>query len=173
MKVSITNQNKLNHYTLLDMFIYNPETGVFIRRKTSGNKVMGSRAGTLHSTGYRYIEILGSSYSEHRLAWFYIHGYWPTNNIDHIDGSKSNNKLNNLREATQSDNGKNRILSKNNSTGHTGVSFYTPLNKYVAKITIDKKQKHIGYYTTIEEAVSARKDAELLHFGEYRNADLD
>lgn len=158
---------------ILDMFLYDPDTGTFTRKRTLGNKVAGSRAGHLHGTGYRYIEIFGTNYAEHRLAWFYIHGCWPTHNIDHIDGSKSNNRLNNLREATQSDNGKNRVLSKNNSTGYTGVSFYTPLNKYVAKITINKNQKHIGYYNTIEEAASARKNAELLHFGEYRNADLD
>ena len=87
--------------------------------------------------------------------------------IDHIDNNPSNNNVKNLRWATCKDNGYNRGKNKNNKSGYKGVSFYKPLKKYQAKIRINNKLKHLGYFKTAEEASKAYEaKAEELH-GEF------
>ena len=85
-------------------------------RKEAGTVVCSPTTGK-----YTYISIYGKRYPAHRLAWLYIYGEWPPDQIDHIDGEPSNNRLDNLRLATNSENQQNRKIASNNTSGAKGV----------------------------------------------------
>lgn len=86
--------------------------------------------------------------------------------VDHINGSTSDNRRSNLRITTQINNARNNRISKNNSSGYHGVD-KRPSGKYRARITVNRKEILLGTFTTYEEAVRVRKEAELKYFGEY------
>jgi hypothetical protein len=88
-----------------------------------------------------------------------IHGYWP-DEIDHINGDRADNRLSNLREVSNIENQRNKVLPRNNKSGHIGVSWNKDSKKWMARITINYKLKQVGQFSTIEEAVAARKEAE-------------
>jgi hypothetical protein len=95
----------------------------------------------------------------------------PTHLLDHINGSKSDNRLSNLREATKAQNGANTRLSVNNSSGYKGVRWHTAAKKWVAKIKINYKSIHLGLFTDIEDAAAAYQAAALKYFGEFAYKD--
>lgn len=101
----------------------------------------------------------------------YLHRYLlnPPNDyvIDHINHNCSDNRRSNLRICKQADNSKNKLISKNNTSGETGVRYISKINKWVAYINLNYKQKCIGYFNTFDEAVSARIEAEKVYFKEF------
>ena len=135
---------------------YCPDSGAFTVVLPRGGRAVGSRAGHSHVLGYRTVNLLGHHYKEHRLAWFYAHGAWPEQQLDHINGDRSDNRLANLRECTQSQNSQNHGVSKASLTGVTGVRFLPRDGVYHAAITVKGKAQHLGSFHTIEEAASAR-----------------
>ena len=105
-----------------EMLDYNTETGIVKwKKKPNKNTIIGQRAGSIKRDNYRYLRIDNIEYLEYRLIWFGMTGNWPKNQIDHIDLDKSNNKWNNLREATVSQNGMNTNIKISNNTGYKGV----------------------------------------------------
>lgn len=88
--------------------------------------------------------------------------------VDHIDRDKINNHIVNLRWATHSENGMNRRAPKNNSSGQTGVHYIQKSKKWEVCISIDKKQKYIGRYSTFDEAVIVRKEQEAIHYKDFQ-----
>ena len=142
---------------------YNPETGVFTWLVGYKNKRIDRKAGDIINTvsgiGYISATIKGEYYSAHRLAWFYMHGYWPEC-IDHINHIRSDNRLVNLRETTTQGNGKNQSMRKNNKSGITGVRWSKPHNKWIARIVVNAKEIHLGIFTDKFEAICARKSAD-------------
>ena len=122
-------------------------------------------AGFIGYGGYRSIRIEGKDYRAHRLVWKYHYGKDPKEFIDHIDGNKINNNIENLREATNQQILFNTGPSKNNKLGIKGVSKNG--NKYVARIEINGKSKYLGMFNTIEEARLAREEAEIKFFKEF------
>src|SRR6266496_1156312 len=113
----------LTQIRLKEVVSYDPNLGIFIwliYRKRSINGI-GERADISHRQGYRQICIDGKLYMAHRLAWFYMTGEWPKNLVDHKDSVKDNNKWENLREATYSQNRQNVKIGKNNLIGLKGV----------------------------------------------------
>ena len=122
-------------------------------------------AGYILKDGYRAIQIKGKKYKAHRLIWKYQHGKDPKEFIDHIDGNRLNNNMENLREATRQQNGFNRGPQKNNKLGIKGVSKNG--NKYIATIFINGKVKYLGVFNTIEEARLVREEAEIKLFKEF------
>ena len=88
--------------------------------------------------------------------------------VDHIDKDKLNNHIENLRWATHSENGMNRSTPKNNTSGQNGVTLDKRSNKWKVQISIDKKQKHIGVFSTFDEAVKVRKEQEAIHYKEFQ-----
>tara|TARA_R110000803_G_scaffold48570_4_gene100987 strand:+ start:183 stop:677 length:495 start_codon:yes stop_codon:yes gene_type:complete len=113
----------LNQETLKKYLNYDPETGVFAWKVPTSNRVsVGSIAGTSHSPGgYVSIGLFGKLYKAHRLAMLYVHGESPKNDTDHINGIKNDNRINNLRAVTRTENLKNKALNKNNTSGTVGV----------------------------------------------------
>jgi hypothetical protein len=138
-------------HSILD---YNEITGIFTWKMQVSNKIkVGNTAGIL-DRGYIRIGIGGKIYYAHRLAWLYVYGEWPELLIDHIDGNKSNNAIDNLREATKSQNMQNRGVQKNNKscTKIPGVSYDTKNNKYQVYLHINNCSKFFGYFSSIKDA---------------------
>lgn len=139
---------------LREALSYEPTTGVFTWR-------VGCRAGTeagTRSNGYVAITIDQCIYRAHRLAWFYAHGVWPTHQIDHINGRRSDNRLANLREVTNSLNQQNQSGPQaGNSTGYLGV--FQRGNRFEASITADGRYTYLGLFPTAEAAHAAYAEA--------------
>lgn len=149
---------------LRQLFDYNPDTGLFTRTVTkNSNAKIGDIAGSVTDGGYITISIGGEVFRAHRLAWLYMYGEFPKNEIDHINHNRADNRICNLRDVTRKENGKNRALSKNNKSGVCGVSWYKAGNKWQAGIKIDHRRIHLGHFTKFHEAVNARKNAEVLY----------
>lgn len=134
---------------------YDADSGVFYWKiKVSRKTKVGGIAGSVNS-GYLRIVINKTRYMAHRLAWFYVHGEWPSELLDHIDGDGLNNKLVNLRLATRQQNNYNKTVYSNNKSGVKGVSWNSKRSVWAAAISVNGKDKHIGYFTDIEEAAKA------------------
>ena len=152
---------------------YNPDTGIIIWKKTTTARIkIGQEAGCVSAskcTTYRTITSKGIKYKTHRIAYYMYHGIDPKNNdIDHEDGNGLNNKINNLRLATRSDNCKNRSMNENNTSGVTGVTWVKQAQKWRARIMIDYKSIVLGSYINKEDAIQTRIEAEKKYFGEFR-----
>ena len=150
------NEEALTAERLRELLSYDQETGEF--RWSLGGKGTGgpgSVAGHV-SRGYVRICVAGHMYQAHRLAWLYVHGEWPVDQIDHINGEKIDNHIANLREATASENGGNqRKAASNNKAGLLGVSWYKQRKKFKAQIKLNGKTKHLGMFSTSEQAHQA------------------
>ena len=138
---------------------YNPETGVFtwLKRKQGARK--SCIAGANHNCGYISIGINGKRYLSHRLAWLYMTGEWPKDQIDHINHIRNDNRIANLREATNQQNLKNTRISSRNTSGVNGVHWYKGRNKWQVYVKVNQKVKHLGYFTDKFEAICARMSA--------------
>ena len=146
----------MDQQTLKEWLHYDPESGVFTWLQ--GRRV-GQQAGTLCKSGYVQINLLYVSYAAHRLAFLYMVGRWPVE-IDHKDLDKSNNKWDNLREATKSQNQGNR-----RAVGQfgKGVTYDKSRNKFIAQY----KRKNLGRFATAEEAHAAYCVAAEAALGEF------
>lgn len=141
---------------LRELLDYNPATGVFTWRVRPAQHVhVGDVAGSPDSDGYRQIRIGGKLYLAHRLAWLHTHSRWPADKIDHENGAHDDNRLSNLRECSNAENGQNRVKNSNNKSGFVGVSFDKPSKKWRAQIMADGRQRTIGYYEDVVDAGDA------------------
>lgn len=114
--------------------------------------------------GYRHGSLDKTYVRLHRVVWAMVHGDWPDGELDHIDGNRLNNAVSNLRAVSASQNHRNQKRSKNNSSGHTGVSWYRPYGKWRATVSVGRgRAKHLGYFDHIEDAIQARQMADLQH----------
>jgi len=141
---------------LREALSYDQETGIFTWLVSPNFRVkVGDAAGCGHHTGYRRIVIDGVSHQAHRLAWLYVQGYFPTNIMDHINGDRADNRIFNLREATDAENNQNKISSRNSTSKYLGVSWSKQRNKWLATIHVNRKQRYLGQFATEEEAYAA------------------
>lgn len=131
---------------------YNPETGVFIWKNPPPmrREKIGKEAGVVLENGYRQITVNRKGYQSARLAWLYFHGEWPTEDIDHINGNKTDNRISNLRQATRSQNNANKPKQKNNTSGYKGVC--RGKSGWEARIRVNKKPIFLGVFSMKEEA---------------------
>lgn len=118
-------------------------------------RYVGQYAGTKNGNGGLQIAIDGTKYKAHRLVWLYVYDELPAMGIDHRDGNPYNNHPLNLRLATDSQNSKNKKISKNNKTGYKGVYFCEERKKYSASIACDGKRYRLGRFDTCEAAFAA------------------
>ena len=154
----------LTQERLKQLLAYDPETGVFNWRVNRRPTIrIGDVAGCTRD-GYAIIKIDQCIYMAHRLAWLYVHGCWPTQDIDHINRVRSDNRLANLRECSRAENCQNTAARFGNTSGHKGVSWVAKRQKWLAQIVIGGKNVNLGRYTTLEDAIAARRAAELDHY---------
>lgn len=146
---------KLTHTRLREVLEYDSVTGEF-RWKASPNRriKVGSVAGCLRSDGYLSIRVDAEQFLAHRLAWFWATGVWPSNEIDHKNRIRTDNRLLNLREATRSENLQNARKSWS-SSGIRGVSWCAREKRFRAYIKLNGKTKCLGYYNSLQEAEHA------------------
>ena len=149
----------LTQERLKELLHYEADTGVFIWSSARGSSGAGRIAGSLRPDGYRQIQVNGKSYQEHRLAWLYAYGEFPSGKkclIDHIDGNKTNNRLDNLRACSDFENQRNTRKRVTNTSGFKGVSWDKKSKKWQAQIYIDGKKRTVGRYSIKEDAHAAR-----------------
>ena len=138
---------------------YDHETGIFTYIKTINSRtIVGNIAGSVDKSKYRVVGIDSKKYLAHRLAFLYMRGNLPKE-VDHINHIKDDNRWENLREVTKTENQRNRRVNRNSPLGYHGISIEN--NKYRVRIKVDSILKSIGRYLTLPEAITARKEAEI------------
>lgn len=157
----------LKHEYLKEQLKYEPETGDFYwlisKKKRNLNKPAGSR----DRYGYKHICIDGMSFSQHRLAWYYINGVWPKEEIDHINGKPSDNRIENLREATHAENSANRARRRINSSGYKGVYRDSTSGMWRVQLSKDGKVYTAGPYMDPARAHDVHQRMSQLLFQEF------
>lgn len=157
---------------LFENLIYDPDLGKLFWTKQSlrSNRDLGKPVGSKHSAGYLEfrVGVLGKkkAYLVHRVCWFLHHGSWPQNDIDHIDGNRLNNKIDNLRVCTRAENCRNSV-SKVGSSIYKGVQWDKVRKKWQANIVFNNKRVFLGRYDTELEAAKVYNKAALEYFGEF------
>lgn len=160
------NRVLVTHERLLELVSYSPDTGVFVWLTSPHGRVpVGSVVGFATTSGHRNTKIDYKGYGLHRLAWFYVHGRWPSQQIDHINCDPADNRFANLRETTVQMNAENRRSAfANNKCGVLGVCL--DRKTYKASIRVHGVSRHIGNYETPEIAHAAYVEAKRrLHAG--------
>lgn len=146
----------LTQRRLLEVIHYDKRSGNFHWRIAPRRGIRaGQKAGTLNRNGGIYICVDGVRYQAHRLAWFYVTGRWPANEIDHRDLNRANNAWGNLREANSSQNKTNRRVRADSETQFKGVYRFKAFKlkkPYEAYIRRDGRRIHLGYYEKPEQA---------------------
>ena len=151
------------------LFHYDPETGIFTRLVTRGNRALaGARAGTPRPDGYLKITIDKKHYLAHRLAWLYMRGVWPSEMLDHKNLDRSDTRFDNLREATRSENYTNTRCRSHSTIGVKGVTRNG--DRWMARISVDSSAIYLGTYDTVEQAHSAYMIAANKIRGEFARA---
>lgn len=172
MKTQKNGRNKLTISRLKELLIYNPDNGNFYWKKGTGRVGKGYVAGTKIEAGYIHIQIDEKLYNGSRLAWFYVHGYFSENEIDHIDRIRSNNAINNLREVSHSCNLQNSGNRKDTTTGVKGVNYNKRSKKFIALIHVNKIRYYLGCFDNKLDAAIARHNGEInLDYGKCNTFD--
>ena len=146
---------------LRELLQYAPETGEFMWRVSHPRAKVGAIAGATDHYGYVVIRLDGHLYKAHRLAWLYVHGVWPSKNIDHINRVKNDNRMENLRLADQSINMHNVDVRVNSKSGVAGVTWRADRKKWNARIKVGYKNFNLGLFDDMAAAVAARYAAEV------------
>jgi hypothetical protein len=160
------------HEELLEWFSYD-ERNLFWKKLPFSRIKVGDQAGSFDDRGYRIIGFKDKRYRESRLVWFYVKGIWSESDIDHINGIKDDNRIENLREATRSQNGCNRKTHRNNQSGFKNITWYKKKKKYQVRIKLNDDHIQIGTFKEdeIEQALMARDDALIKYHGEFAYLD--
>lgn len=166
---------------LRQLLKYDPDTGrLFWRRRgvewfRDGNqsaersasiwngKFAGKEAMTCVSDGYRTGNILSKMHRAHRVAFAMHYGSWPIDQIDHIDGNRANNRIENLRDVSNETNGRNAKRIATNMSGVTGVCWNKRDRRWLAYIRVHDVKHHLGEFQIFDDAVRARKAAEATY----------
>lgn len=138
---------------LREVVSYDPDTGIFTRLISVPFGPAGSQCGCKNLQGYVVFRVDGNLYYAHRLAWLYVHGEWPET-VDHINGDRADNRIANLRSASQTVNMWNARTSVANTSGLKGVSRMKN-GKWKAQISVDNRNQFIGNFSTREAAYAA------------------
>jgi hypothetical protein len=153
-----------------ELLNYDPETGVFrwavqVAQRCPAGAVAGTAT---DARRYRTISIDRCIYLAHRVAWLYVTGEDPgAFQIDHINGSRDDNSIKNLRLATKTENMRNVKRPTTNKTGYKGVYFDTRLSRFRSCIRVNGKTKSLGTFQTAEEAHAAYCGAAKIYYGQF------
>ena len=149
---------------------YDPATGE-LRWLVSRSRLAraGDIAGTVTKQGYVAIILQGRGFKAHRIAWLLHYGNWPAGHIDHINGSKADNRIANLRDVDRRVNAENLrepLRREGRTSRFLGVHFNSVAKKWIASIRVHRKLKHLGCFQVEEDAARAYVDAKRrLHEG--------
>lgn len=153
---------------LRQLLKYDPTTGIFYWKERPEQRAEWNTAfsgkvagGSCGKSGYWRITINDTGHSAHRLAWVYWHGEWPLGQIDHINGIRSDNRIENLRVVTPQQNQQNKKRGINNKSGTVGVHWSKINSKWRAYIMVSKKMHYLGFFINLSDAITARKNAEI------------
>lgn len=163
-------QSTLSAERVHELLDYDPATGLFtwrVRPSIRSHVQVGAVAGYVTVHGYRVIGIDNRNYLAHRLVWLHVHGRWPSGEIDHLSGVTDDNRIANLRDVTSALNQQNqRRAQARNSSGFLGVTWNKSRRAWRACISLNKRNLHLGYFNTPEEAHQTYLEAKrLLHPG--------
>lgn len=148
--------NGITQSELKEKLDYDPSTGFFTWKVSPTNIVLAGDVAGCYGGGYIHIGIDGCIYKAHRLAWLYVHGYMPENQIDHINRKRDDNRIKNLREVSGQCNLRNTGNPRNNKSGVKGVSYDYSRNKWLARIKVSQKTYNLGRFDDFTEAVYHR-----------------
>lgn len=144
---------------LKKLLSYDPLTGLLSWNETRRTRKNGCVAGNLRPDGYRRIQVDKKLYYAHQLIWLWVYGEIPSQEVDHINRDRDDNRLCNLRLAKPGENSQNKARYKTNTSGCAGVGWNTKAGKWQARIMHKGKSIHLGYHETLEEAAAARAAA--------------
>ena len=154
---------RLTQQQLKQLLAYDPDTGAFTWLKPTSNRVKpGALACSVNTVGYVRIGIGGKRYAAHRLAWLYVHGVWPENEIDHINRNRQDNRICNLRDVNSQQNKLNSGVRRNNTSGVKGVSWDKKSKRWRVQARINGQKTYIGVFDTLEEATTAYQKAAVI-----------
>lgn len=160
--------DELTHTRLKEVIKYDPETGVFTWLKREHRKdLIGCDAGSVSGTGYRTIRVDGVLYQAHRIAFLYMTGQFPSHDIDHINRDRSDNRWENLRPATRSQNCFNKAMISTNTSGVKGVYWHKKNKKWTVYVQINQKYTYLGIYEDIELAELIANEARVKYYGDF------
>lgn len=153
-------KDNLTASQLREVLQYDQQTGEFLRRVNSRRRPNTLiRAGVKTSQGYISIYVAGHEYTAHRLAWLYVYEVWPIGDIDHINGNRQDNRIENLRDVPRVVNSQNRRSARTKKTSGLplGVSMKNAAlaKPYFAVIRSNRKQVHLGYFSDADSAHEA------------------
>jgi hypothetical protein len=170
---AMTAETLLPASRLRNLLRYDPETGSMVwlirgpdedaragRRAAFNKKFAWKEAFTANSCGYRVGRIFDRMYKMHRVAWAIHYGAWPEGNIDHINGDKSDNRIQNLRLVDHVENARNTKTHAHNTSGHRGIHWYKAYGKWSAQIQVKGRNISLGYFGQKQDAIAARLAAE-------------
>lgn len=153
----------ITHDRLKELVSYDKNTGKLFSKVKRGNIKENSELRG-EKDGYQYIQIDGEKYYGHRLAWFYVYKEWPYI-IDHINGNKLDNRIENLRNVSLVENARNAAVKKNTKSKYRGVSFSH--GRWVAYIRFDGKLKYLGASNKEEHAAMLYDIASFKYHGNF------
>lgn len=160
--------NSIDREDAVKLLRYEPETGKFFWRISTGPIKAGAQAGTINNRGYVRISINRREFLAHRIAWLISAGQMPSGEIDHINGDRTDNRISNLRLATHTQNSLNRGRNSNNTSGFKGV--HRNGSKFRALICHNGTFFHLGMFSDPVEAHAAYVEASLRIHGEFGRA---
>ena len=150
----------MNKEIIRDLFDHR-DGDLYWKERPSNRVDVSKPAGYVKHNGYKQIKIKNKNYLTHRLIWLYVHGKFPENTIDHINGIRHDNNIENLRDVSQKENNKNKAKHKNNTSGYVGVCWNRDSDKWMARIAVDGKLKYLGLFNILEDAAAARQQADI------------
>ena len=168
--ISLEKQSLLTQESVRELFDYHPDIGILTHKTTRHNRVrVGDVLGYIHQGhGHVVCEINGRAYQLHRVIWLWEYGEWPDRQVDHENEIKTDNRICNLRQATNGENQRNvGKLQRNNTSGVKGVQWNKRQKKWLAIITVDAKVLVVARCDDLHKAAAARRAAELKYFGEF------